>query len=70
MNRGKLIAACVLVIVLLIVIAQNVQPVETQFLFWTLSLPQALLLFFTGTVGFALGVLVAFLLARRTRKQP
>lgn len=70
MNRGKLIAAGVLIVLLLIVIAQNVQPVTTEFLFWTLTLPQALLLFFTGTVGFVLGVLVAFLLARRGKKSP
>ncbi len=67
MNRGKLIAAGILMVLLLVIIAQNVQLVRTDFLFWTLTLPQALLLFLTGTIGFALGVLISFFLARRKK---
>ncbi len=44
---------------------QNFATVEVSFLFWSLSLPRALLLF----VIFGAGILVGLLMARAQRKQ-
>ena len=59
MNKLKVIAIAVIVLVTLIVVLQNTQAVETKLLFVTLTLPNAALLFGTLIVGFAIGVLTA-----------
>lgn len=63
MNRLKLITAAILTILLLIVVAQNTEPVETRFLFATLTMPRAALLAITGAIGFAVGLLAALWLS-------
>lgn len=60
MSRPKLIASAVLALLLLIVILQNTEAVETRILFLSFSLPRAILLFGTTLLGFVLGVIVAF----------
>jgi lipopolysaccharide assembly protein A len=59
MNKLKLIAIGVLALLVLIVVLQNTQAVETKLLFLTLTLPNAALLFGTLIIGFAIGVLTA-----------
>jgi putative membrane protein len=59
MNTLKVVAAAVLALVVVIVVLQNTQAVETKLLFLTVTLPNAALLFGTLIVGFAIGVLTA-----------
>jgi len=59
MNKLKLVAIAVVGLVVLIVVLQNTQAVETHLLFLTLTMPNAALLFGTLIMGFALGVLMA-----------
>jgi uncharacterized integral membrane protein len=51
----------------LIVILQNMEVVETRLLFFTVSMPRALLLALTALAGFAAGLLVA--LRREPRRE-
>lgn len=55
MKKAKIIGALVVAVLVLIVVLQNTQPVETKILFATVSMPRALLLFITLLVGFLLG---------------
>jgi lipopolysaccharide assembly protein A len=59
MNRLKIVAIAVLGLVVVIVVLQNTQAVETKLLFLTVTLPNAALLFGTLIIGFAVGVLTA-----------
>jgi len=59
MNKLKLIAIGVLALLVLVVVLQNRQAVETKLLFVTMTLPNAALLFGTFIIGFAIGVLTA-----------
>ncbi|MCP3904869.1 MAG: LapA family protein [Planctomycetes bacterium] len=69
MNRLKIIVAVVLAVVLLVIIAQNTDSVETQLLFVTLTLPRAVLLLLCMLIGFVVGLLTAFP-KRSGRKKP
>ncbi|HOO90254.1 MAG TPA: LapA family protein [Syntrophales bacterium] len=51
----KLILALVLAGLVVLFIIQNVTVVEIRFLFWTLSMSRALLMFFVLTVGVVIG---------------
>ena len=59
MNKLKLVAIAVLSLMVLIVVLQNTQAVETNLLFLTVTMPRAALLFGTLIIGFAIGVLTA-----------
>lgn len=59
MNKLKLVAIAVISLVVLIVVLQNTQAVETNLLFLTVTMPNAALLFGTLIIGFAIGVLTA-----------
>jgi uncharacterized integral membrane protein len=63
-TRAKLVIAGILALLLLIVILQNTAAVETKILFVTLTMPRAVLLLGTTLVGFILGVLMSFRLAK------
>ena len=69
MGKAKLIVALSLVALVIIVILQNTQPVETKFLFMTLTMPRAALLGITLLVGIAVGMLVSLgLVVRKPKK--
>jgi len=51
----KLIAIIILASVTVLFITQNVAAVEVSFLFWSISMSRALLIFFTLVIGFILG---------------
>jgi uncharacterized integral membrane protein len=53
--RAKLIITAILALLLLIVVLQNTQAVETKILFTSFSMPRAVLLFGTAIIGFVLG---------------
>lgn len=65
MTRAKLIVVLGLVLLVLIVVFQNTQQVETKFLFLTVTMPRAALLAITLLVGVAIGMLVAVGLAAK-----
>ncbi len=58
MKKYKIIVILVVLLLSLIVILQNSQPVGTKFLFWTFTLPRAFLLFLTFMFGFVAGLFV------------
>jgi len=64
----KLLTSLIAVLLILIVILQNTQPVETRFLFITITLPNAALLGFTLLIGIAAGILFALSLSSSKRK--
>ena len=69
MTRTKLVITAVLALLVLIVILQNTAAVETKILFVTLTTPRAVLLIGTTLVGFLLGVLVAFRMAKQKKPE-
>ena len=58
MNKAKLISIIVLAILTAVVILQNVEPVNTKLLFFTLTMPRALLLAITWLGGLVCGLLI------------
>ena len=69
MARAKLVAALVLVALVLIIVFQNTQPVETKFLFVTLTMPRAALLATTMLIGIGVGMLVALGISGSKKKK-
>ena len=63
MAKLKIAAAAVLAVLLVIVIVQNTESVETKLLFVTVTMPRAVLLFLTVLVGFVVGLLTAYSLS-------
>ena len=59
MKKFKIIVIAVVLLLSLIVILQNMQSVNTNFIFWEFSLPRAFLLFLTFLFGFITGLLTA-----------
>jgi uncharacterized integral membrane protein len=59
MNKLKVVTIAGIALIVVIVVLQNTQVVETKLLFLTVTLPNAALLFGTLIVGFAIGVLTA-----------
>ena len=59
MNKLKIVAIAAITLLALVMVLQNTQPVETNLLFLTLTMPNAALLFGTLIIGFAIGVLTA-----------
>ena len=55
----KLVVAGVAALLLLIVIIQNTEHVNTRVLFWTFNMPRVVLLFLAMVIGFALGMTAA-----------
>ena len=68
MRKARLIATVVLAVLVVIVVLQNTETVETRLLFATVTMPRAVLLLTTALVGFALGVLTAFLMMRQRQR--
>ena len=67
-TRIKLFAAVVFAALLVVVILQNTEPVATRILFMTVTMPRAALLGFSALVGFTLGLVTAYSLARPPRE--
>jgi uncharacterized integral membrane protein len=64
MSRLKLGAVLIMTLLLVVIVLQNTQSVETRILFLTVSMPRAALLLVTTAAGFAVGVLVAILIGK------
>lgn len=70
-NKLKIVGIAVIVLIVVIVVLQNTQAVETKLLFFTVTMPNAALLFGTLIVGFAIGVLTAgHIVSNAKRKLP
>jgi uncharacterized integral membrane protein len=71
MNAGKikLILAIVLALVAIIWVVQNHSPVETKFIFVTVTMPQAALLTITLLIGLVAGILLTLSLSGRSAKK-
>lgn len=65
MKKLQLIAALVLAVLVVVVVLQNTDAVETRLLFVTVTMPRAVLLFSTGLIGFALGILTSLVWMRK-----
>lgn len=66
MARLKLYTAIALIVIVLIVLFQNREPVEAKLLFATITMPRAALLGVTLLVGMAAGVLLTLGLSRKS----
>jgi len=69
MERMRHITAAILALLGVIIILQNTAPVETKILFFSITMPRAILLMGTTLIGFALGVLVSFFFKRKEQPQ-
>jgi len=63
--KFKLVLALSLALLAIIVIAQNVEPVDVRLLFITVTMPRAALLAITLLVGIAIGILISLGLSGR-----
>lgn len=68
MVKAKLIGVAIAILVIVVVVLQNTEPVETTILFARIVMPRAVLLFVTTAAGFGLGALVAVMIMRRHDK--
>ena len=69
LDRLKLIGAAVLGLLVLVVVLQNTETVETKLLFASVTMPRAALLFGTLIIGFALGVVCTAWFVRAKKKK-
>lgn len=67
-QKLKITGVALLALVVLIVVLQNTQTVDTRVLFMTVSMPRAALLFGALVVGFILGIFAAGRLIGRRKK--
>ncbi len=67
MKTVKLVVVLVLSILLIMVVVRNTEQVETDLLLFRTELPVIVLLFVTTAGGFALGLLVSFLVRKKDR---
>lgn len=65
MNKAKVVAIIVILLLALIVFLQNTQAVETKFLFMTITMPRVLLLMLTFIMGFIGGLIIASYILRK-----
>jgi lipopolysaccharide assembly protein A len=68
MNKVKIAAVIIVALLVLIVVLQNTDVTETKLLFVTVTMPRAVLLLVTLVIGFALGVLFAGRLTRKSKQ--
>ncbi|MBS4033650.1 MAG: LapA family protein [Ignavibacterium sp.] len=63
--KPKVIVSLVLGIAILIIIIQNVRDVQTDILFWTISLPHIFLLFIVFAIGIIIGMMLPGLMTKK-----
>lgn len=66
----KIVGVVVIALVVVVVVFQNTQSVETTLLFFTVTMPNAALLFGTLIIGFAVGVLTAGHIVSSAKRGP
>jgi uncharacterized integral membrane protein len=70
MKKFKIITIAVVLLLVLIVILQNTQSVETKLLFISITMPRAFLLMLTFLFGFIAGLLATLRLGSKPDKNP
>jgi uncharacterized integral membrane protein len=65
MHKLKLYSALALIVLVLIVVFQNTDPVVTRFLFISFVMPRAALLVLTFLFGATAGLLLSFVLVKK-----
>ena len=60
MKRFKVLGIGVMALLIVTIALQNTESVDTNILFYTITLPRALLLAATAAIGFIIGVLSSF----------
>ena len=68
MKKARLIVTLVLAVLVVVVVLQNTEAVETRLLFATVTMPRAVLLFITALIGFAVGILTSLVWMRKQEK--
>ncbi len=68
-NKLKIVGIAVVVLIVVIVVLQNTQAVETKLLFLSVTMPNAALLCGTLVIGFAIGVLTAGQIVSRAKRE-
>ena len=68
MLRAKILVAAVIAILVVVLIAQNPEAVDTKLIFVTVTMPRAMLLLVTFLLGFAVGAIVATGVCRKGRQ--
>ncbi len=68
MAKFKTIIIAVVLLLVLVLILQNTQSVETKFLFAKVTMPRAFLLMLTFLFGFVAGLLATLSFGRKTDK--
>ena len=64
-SKTKLIIAIVIAALVLLLILQNLESCTTRFLFFSVTLPRALMLFIALAAGFIVGLLVATMIRKQ-----
>jgi len=59
MHRAKLITAIVIAVLVVVLLLQNTDPVETRLIFMSVKMPRAMLLLVTFLLGFVAGAVVS-----------
>ena len=57
-GSGKLIVFIILLMLFIVALLQNTPSVPLKFLFWTVSMPRALLILISALIGLILGILL------------
>ncbi len=70
MTIAKIIGVLLFILLVIIVILQNTENIETKLLFVTMNMPRALLLFINLVIGYLLGLGTMIVLRQRTEKPP
>jgi uncharacterized integral membrane protein len=58
-GSGKLIFVAVLLFLFAIAVLQNTQPVSLKLLFWSISMPRAILILISALVGLIVGIFLS-----------
>jgi uncharacterized integral membrane protein len=69
-KRPRVILGVLLAALAIVIVLQNTEEVSTRILFFTVTMPRAVLLFVTLLVGFILGMVVATRLDRSAKPKP
>ena len=69
-SKLKTVAIAVVALLVMVVVLQNTQAVETKLLFFKVTMPNAALLFGTLIIGFAIGVLTAGHIVSSAKRGP
>jgi uncharacterized integral membrane protein len=69
-SKLKIVGIAVIALIVVVVVLQNTQSVETKLLFLTVTMPNAALLFGALIIGFAIGVLTAGHIVSRAKRGP